>query len=205
MKLILVRHSISNHNLNDIISGAQSNPELSEAGIEKAAAIYPKLKLDRIDQVYASPLKRAFQTAEILTNHEKDIITDKRLLEMNFGSWEGKHATPLYQKYPDAFDFVGLIGDNYLKYAENAESYQDVIDRVRSFYDEIKVKHSDQTVMVVCHGFTIRAFMAALLNVKIEKIGAVNNVSFTEFNIDAEHDYVQLMSFNQDLPIYYGI
>lgn len=205
MKLILVRHSISNHNLDDTISGAQSDPELSQAGIDKAKSIYPKLNLDKIDKIYSSPLKRALQTAEILTNRQKKIILDPRLLEMNFGSWEGQHAIPLYQKYPDAFDTAGLISNNYVKYAKNAESYQDLIERVQTFYNQLKSTSSNQTVMIVCHGFTIRAFVAILLGTDIAKIDVVDNVAFTEFKIDPENSQAQMLTFNQKSPSYYGI
>ncbi|CCI84532.1 phosphoglycerate mutase family protein [Lactobacillus pasteurii DSM 23907 = CRBIP 24.76] len=205
MELILVRHSVSNHNTGDIISGAQSNPDLSPVGIEKVQKIYPKLDLKKIDQVFSSPLNRAVQTAKLLTNDQKEIILDQKLLEMNFGSWDGKSVTPLYDLYPDAFDCEGLITDNYLKYAKDAESFQDVIDRVQSFYDNLKANYKGKTVMIVCHGFTIRAFIAALLQVDIDKIGTVDNISFTEFNIDDQSDRVQMKGFNQKLPIYYGI
>ena len=55
--------------------------------VEEVSKLIDNSKLDR---VYASPLIRAKRTAQILTDFQKEIITDDRLREMNFGSWDGR-------------------------------------------------------------------------------------------------------------------
>ena len=90
MDLLLVRHGISEHNTSDVISGGTSNPNLSQAGVKQVEEVSKIIDSNKIDQVYASPLIRAKRTAQILTDFQKDIITDDRLKEMDFGSWEGQ-------------------------------------------------------------------------------------------------------------------
>ena len=109
MDLLLVRHGVSEHNTSDVISGGTSNPNLSQAGVKQVEEVSKIIDNNKIDQVYASPLIRAKRTAQILTDFQKDIITDDRLKEMDFGSWEGQHAEELKVKYPDAFDDLGTI------------------------------------------------------------------------------------------------
>lgn len=205
MKLILVRHGISQHNVGSLISGGKSDPDLSPEGIAGVKEISQYVDNDKIDAVYASPLKRAYQTAELLTNNSKKIIVDQRLIEMDFGSWEGRDAKPLYEKYPDAFDYMGMFSPNFVKYVQNAESYDDLIERCRSFMNDLKRNESDKTVMVVCHGFTIRGILAGLFHLNISDIGAAKNVSFTEINFDEEHFWrPRLMTYNRETPAYYA-
>lgn len=206
MKLILVRHSISEHNVGDIISGGKSNPKLSEAGIALAEKASHFIDETKIDQVYSSPLTRAYQTAQLLTDNNKEIQKDKRLAEMNFGDWEGKETQPLRDKYPDAFDFRGTFSPNFVKYDKGAESYGDLIDRCNIFMHDLKRNAAGQIVLVVCHGFTIRGILAALFHTDITRIAAVNNVSFTEVELDEQRFFAPcLLSFNRETPAYFAV
>ncbi len=205
MDLLLVRHGVSEHNTSDVISGGTSNPNLSQAGVKQVEEVSKIIDNNKIDQVYASPLIRAKRTAQILTDFQKDIITDDRLKEMDFGSWEGQHAEELKVKCPDAFDDLGTINSKYTKYAKNGETFEQVADRVEEFLAEIQPYSNDKTIMVVCHGFVIRSLIARWFKLKIEDVMTVRNVSFTELHF--EKDYIErprLMTFNRTEPLYYG-
>jgi probable phosphoglycerate mutase len=206
MKLILVRHGISEHNAGGIVSGSKSDPQLSKAGIANTKKASRFIDETKIDQVYSSPLTRAYQTAQILTNDNKTIQVDKRIVEMNFGDWDGQETQPLYDKYPDAFDYTGAFSPNFIKYDKGAESYGDLINRCTSFMNDLKEKSSNQTVLVVCHGFTIRGMLAGLFHTDITSVAAVNNVSFTEISFDEQHFWApRLISFNRETPAYFAV
>ena len=205
MDLLLVRHGISEHNTSDVISGGTSNPNLSQAGTKQVEEVSKIIDNNKIDQVYASPLIRAKRTAQILTDFQKDIITDDRLKEMDFGSWEGQHAEELKVKCPDAFDDLGTINSKYTKYAKNGETFEQVADRVEEFLAEIQPYSNDKTIMVVCHGFVIRSLIARWFKLKIEDVMTVRNVSFTELHFEKDDiERPRLMTFNRTEPLYYG-
>lgn len=205
MDLLLVRHGISEHNTSDVISGGTSNPNLSQAGVKQVEEVSKIIDSNKIDQVYASPLIRAKRTAQILTDFQKDIITDDRLKEMDFGSWEGQHAEGLKVKYPDAVDDLGTINSKYTKYAKDGETFEQVADRVEDFLAEIQPNSNDKTIMVVCHGFVIRSLIARWFKLKIEDVMTVRNVSFTEFHFEKDDiERPRLMTFNRTEPLYYG-
>ena len=205
MDLLLVRHGVSEHNTSDVISGGTSNPNLSQAGVKQVEEVSKIIDNNKIDQVYASPLIRAKRTAQILTDFQKDIITDDRLKEMDFGSWEGQHAEELKVKYPDAFDDLGTINSKYTKYAKNGETFEQVADRVEEFLAEIQPYSNDKTIMVVCHGFVIRSLIARWFKLKIEDVMTVRNVSFTELHFEKDGiELPRLMTFNRTEPLYYG-
>ena len=63
MILYLIRHGESAFNAEGRIQG-QMNPPLSELGRRQAVALAPALAGLEIDAIYASPLERAFATAE---------------------------------------------------------------------------------------------------------------------------------------------
>lgn len=205
MDLLLVRHGVSEHNTSDVISGCTSNPNLSQAGVKQVEEVSKIIDNNKIDQVYASPLIRAKRTAQILTDFQKDIITDDRLKEMDFGSWEGQHAEELKVKCPDAFDDLGTINSKYTKYAKNGETFEQVADRVEEFLAEIQPYSNDKTIMVVCHGFVIRSLIARWFKLKIEDVMTVRNVSFTELHFEKDDiERPRLMTFNRTEPLYYG-
>ena len=205
MDLLLVRHGVSEHNTSDVISGGTSNPNLSQAGVKQVEEVSKIIDNNKIDQVYASPLIRAKRTAQILTDFQKDIITDDRLKEMDFGSWEGQHAEGLKVKYPDAFDDLGTINSKYTKYAKNGEIFEQVADRVEEFLAEIQPYSNDKTIMVVCNGFVIRSLIARWFKLKIEDVMTVRNVSFTELHFEKDDiERPRLMTFNRTEPLYYG-
>ena len=205
MDLLLVRHGVSEHNTSDVISGGTSNPNLSQAGVKQVEEVSKIIDNNKIDQVYASPLIRAKRTAQILTDFQKDIITDDRLKEMDFGSWEGQHAEELKVKCPDAFDDLGTINSKYTKYAKNGETFEQVADRVEEFLAEIQPYSNDKTIMVVCHGFVIRSLIARWFKLKIEYVMTVRNVSFTELHFEKDDiERPRLMTFNRTEPLYYG-
>ena len=110
MLFYLVRHGQTDWNRAGKIQGTTDIP-LNETGRKQAEQLATVLKersgypaKTRIDAVYASPLARAFQTAEILAKEEK--LPLRRLTglrERDFGCWEGKSWQQVEAEYPDEF------------------------------------------------------------------------------------------------------
>lgn len=86
--IYLVRHGESQANISKRFSGI-TDVELTERGALQAARAGRKLKDEKIDHIFSSPLKRAKNTAEIIADeigfNKKDIIIDNSLTEVNFG------------------------------------------------------------------------------------------------------------------------
>jgi broad specificity phosphatase PhoE len=89
--IYLVRHGESEANISRRFSGI-TDVELTERGALQAVKAGRKLKGEKILNIFSSPLKRAKNTAEIIADeigfNKKDIIIDKRLMEVNFGIFE---------------------------------------------------------------------------------------------------------------------
>ena len=104
MELYLIRHGQTTWNAEGRLQG-RTDTELNENGRE-AAINYGKTLTDiKFDKVFASPLKRARETAELILKAQNEvmgtvllshsgydipeIITDPRLAEISFGVEEG--------------------------------------------------------------------------------------------------------------------
>ena len=90
MNLYLIRHGETAKNRQKLLQGRSDVP-LNENGRKQArqAARFFEEKGIRFDRVYASPLIRAVETARIIAGEDAEILTDDRLLEMDYGPWEG--------------------------------------------------------------------------------------------------------------------
>ena len=72
MKLYVLRHGETDYNKEGIFQG-QNNIDLNEEGIKQAQITAKSLENIYFDKVYVSPLKRAIQTAKIVTNNKLEI------------------------------------------------------------------------------------------------------------------------------------
>ena len=87
--LYIIRHGQTDWNVLHKLQG-QTDVPLNEEGRRMAEAAREKYRDIHFDVCYCSPLIRARETAEILLRGRNiPILTDDRLKEMGFGSYEG--------------------------------------------------------------------------------------------------------------------
>ena len=88
-------------------------------------------------------------TAQIINkNFNKTIETDKRLREFCFGTLEGITRDKITQEIWDDFN------KNPKKF--NAETKEEIFNRIKSFIDDIKSNNINKNTLVVTHGGSIR-------------------------------------------------
>ena len=89
LKLIIVRHGVTEWNKEGRLQGKKDIP-LSKEGEEQADKLAKRLKDEKIDKIYASPLKRACKTAEIINKYHKlPINIEDGLREISYGIFDG--------------------------------------------------------------------------------------------------------------------
>ncbi len=89
-----VRHGQSEANLAQIMQGSKIDTPLTKLGKQQALAAKAKLATVSFDAVYASPLKRAVQTAKLISSATPTL--DDRLVEFDYGTWDGQLLSDLY-------------------------------------------------------------------------------------------------------------
>ncbi len=148
MKLYFVRHGETDWNLERKAQGQVDNP-LNATGIRQAEELRDSIKKYVFDVCYCSPLKRAVQTASIITyNRNLKIVYDSNLKERSFGSLEGT----------DAKTWATDVFDLRLNSTEGGmESIKDVLVRSKKALDRIKKENpSNAKVLIVAHDFLLR-------------------------------------------------
>lgn len=156
VRLIIVRHSMTEWNINNKVQGRSDIP-LSAKG--RVIAEERKGGLDgiAIDAVYSSPLSRAVETAEIMT--DRTPICDERLTEREFGIYDGTSYIAL-----DESTRAKLFCD--MKDIAGAEQSEEIFARTRSFLTDIKAKHNGQTVAVFSHAVSLSYLVYAVSHEK---------------------------------------
>jgi broad specificity phosphatase PhoE len=166
VKVYLLRHGETAYNADGNRYCGRTDIDLTEKGYSQANLVADQLINVQIDAVYSSPLKRAKITAEIASNG-RDVKTDERLIELDFGIWEGKTKEVFIEEEPELWSNWMANPAKY-KAGENGESASEVVNRLDNFYDEILAKHAGQTIMVVAHNGVNRFLMAHKLGMPLK-------------------------------------
>ena len=167
MKLYIIRHGETDWNKVKRIQG-QTDIPLNAYGEELARITAEGLKDVQFDYIFSSPLIRAYKTAEILRGSRNvEILTDERLKEMDFGTYEGttKDERPedcalgTFFKHPEDY-----FPDN------NAETIDSIVKRAGAFLDEkiypLEAVNPNFNILIAGHGALNKALMTALIHLE---------------------------------------
>jgi broad specificity phosphatase PhoE len=154
MEIIIVRHGLTQTNKDGIVNGQLDEP-LAEEGETQAQSLAKRLENRGIEVIFSSPLKRTTLTAlPIAEKINKEINVDHRLIEVHFGSFEGKPNEEMIKTLGhNARDFLNKYKYDFTPYG--GESSEQVETRVRSFINDLK-KMSYKRVLIVTHGGILR-------------------------------------------------
>jgi broad specificity phosphatase PhoE len=160
-RVLLVRHGATARTEEDRFSG-DHGVELSDAGRAQARALAERLRGAPISAVYASPLARARETAQILAEpHGLPLLLREPLREISHGHWEGLTRAEVEARFPGEY---GNWQADPLTYAPEAgESGISVLARALPVLREVVLQHPRDTVLVVSHKATLRLLLASLL------------------------------------------
>lgn len=154
MRVCFLRHGPTEWNAQSRVQGHTDIP-LSMEGLAKMRRLSPPPPFHQA-RAFCSPLLRARQTAEAMGLCAP--ILDARLMEQNWGRWEGKSRTDiLAQDGADAFVRAGLTGAFQ---PPGGESTQAVHDRVAAFLRDI-AKHRAYATVIAHLGILRAAYTLA--------------------------------------------
>ena len=202
MQLILIRHGETLSNKEKRIQGI-SDVELSTVGIEQAHLLALSLKDNPIEAIHTSPLKRAMQTAEIINEfHRKELHTDKDLMEMDYGDFEGVSFKKIMDGEKDFID--KWMTDPASVKMPNGESLTQLQERAWRALKRIINK--EENALVVTHNFTIATIICHIKNISLNEFvsACVGNASKTIISVQKDGIFIE--AFNdrshllEDIP-----
>jgi broad specificity phosphatase PhoE len=139
--IYFVRHGLSEANVKKVFAGQKDDTPLVDEGREQAKTTAKEIIKEglKIDKIYSSPLKRAYETAEIIAKEigfdTSSIITESRIIEYDMGSLSG---TPWH-----------TISSTILVGAENAEDPEMFRSRVCACVEELS--KLSENILLVSH------------------------------------------------------
>jgi broad specificity phosphatase PhoE len=160
-RIHLVRHGATQLTEEDRFAGS-SDVELSEEGRRQVASLAERLKDEKLDAIYASPLARTLQTARILASaHGVEPIPEPGLREIDYGRWEGLRRIDVERDFET--EYAIWQEDPFTIAPHGGESGLNVLNRILPVVRRIVQTHQDGSVLVISHKGTNRLLISSLL------------------------------------------
>src|SRR3954468_13060121 len=160
-RIFLVRHGATVLTAEDRFAGA-TEVELSEEGREQVRRLAVRLAGEEIVAVYASPMGRTVETAQILAKpHGLEVQMRDGLREISHGRWEQMTRKEVEKAFPEEAD--AWEKDPYTFAPAGGESGLAVTARALPVLMEIVRNHIGEDVLIVSHKATIRLLLSSLL------------------------------------------
>jgi broad specificity phosphatase PhoE len=163
-EIYLLRHGETPWNADRNRYCGRTDIPLSQIGRAQAAALREALVSVPLAAMYVSPLARSRETGEIIAaGRQLPLHKDPRLIEIDFGGWEGLPAADIA-----GFDPVGraawLHDPTATRAGGTGETAAEVSERMTACLAEIAARHEGEAVAVVGHNTANRHFLAAALD-----------------------------------------
>ena len=155
--LYIIRHGQTELNTKMQMQGRSDHPlnETGSAQAEEAAGRLAEMGV-KIDKVYSSPLIRALQTAKAIAP-EAEIVVDNRLIEMDYGPYEGMDLRNPAPEVLEFFkDFVNVPAP------EGMEPLPDVVARLGDFIEEIREEAEHCNILLSTHAIAMKGALEYL-------------------------------------------
>ena len=167
-RIILVRHGQPVADTSGRCYG-RLDVALSPHGLAQAHAIAGQLADEPLVAVYASPRRRASETATaVAAPHGITVGLHDNLCEIDFGDFEGRTYDEIATQYPDLYR-RWMERPTTVEFP-SGETFTDLRNRAVRALDEILRTHAGSTVAIVSHGGVCRAIIASALQMPDEAI-----------------------------------
>ena len=174
-KLFVFRHAETTDNSRGIFSGWR-DPELTLKGLSQAREIAEQLRRDKIDYAFASHLKRARKTLEIVleTRPAIPVFTDDRLIERCYGLLQGKSKRKVAEERSEWFTKVHR---GYDFPPPEGESLKMVENRTLPFLIQLEecLRQNPGNVAISCHGNSLRPIRRVFEHLSLRRMLQIEN------------------------------
>lgn len=183
--LYLVRHGHTIWNDTGGVAG-RTDIALSDVGRDAARRLGASFSGEfEVNEWFCSPLQRTRETSTILRTQLKrctssktfpGVQLDDRLLELNFGDWEGMSWSEVHERYEDQMNQWGQDWVN--RSPPNGETFAQQVLRCRDWMEgwiakdgvDVAAESSlPQSALVVTHGGSIRALLCHALGWQLDQ------------------------------------
>lgn len=159
-KLILARHGQTTWNVEKLFRG-RADVDLDDVGVEQAELLGKYLSSLELEAIYASPVKRALDTANIVARYQKVAVRiSEGLTDFDFGEWQSLPEREVKRLYPAILD--EWHSNPHKVRMPGGESLDDVTKRTAKVIGEVLSRHHGN-VLLVSHRVVIKVLVCYLL------------------------------------------
>jgi phosphoserine phosphatase len=169
MRILLARHGETAWNAEGRYQGQEDIP-LSPTGEAQARRLGERLRDVRIDRAVCSPLARTLRTAELALGEARAAMlgSDRDLMEIAHGSWEGKLAREIAAEDPARFHAWRETPETVQM--PGGESLGQVLDRAwRALDAACSDLGAEDTLLVVAHDAVNRVILCRVLGLPMSR------------------------------------
>jgi probable phosphoglycerate mutase len=183
--ILLARHGETEWNRDGRFQG-WADPPLNATGRAQAVDLSVALMAEELAAVYSSPLRRAYETAEVVgASRGLEPVTVDALREVDVGSWSGLTRAEIEQRFPEQYARWLDYGQGW----DDGETYEAMAERVVRAVLALAADHDGQRILAVSHGGPMRAVSAFADRVTYaearRRSPVVGNTAVLEFAVEA--------------------
>jgi len=206
LEIDLIRHAESEYNRDKKVQGHTDSP-LTELGKRQAEMVAEVLLKRKIEALYASDLKRAHQTAEIIgkkLNIKPIFVEDFR--EIRLGDWEGRSIDEIRKN--DAYNLELWYTRPLDAKIPGAEPLEHFRERVLRAFKKILASHDEGKIAIVSHGGVLSVIIAEVLGMSLNYLwhfrlnnASISRITFGSFpRLVLLNDVCHLDAIKSDSP-----
>lgn len=192
IRIYLLRHGETTWNADNNRYCGRTDIELTTKGHMQAEAVHRQLAGISFKGVYASPLKRARITAEIVSG--QPVVTDERLIEVDFGAWEAKTRQEFVQEDPVLWENWSADPERFAA-GGTGETGSAVVRRVDDFFRELVQQYDEGNFLVVAHNGVNRLYMAYKLGMPLKNYRQLVQLNSAVSMFSLDKDGVMTLEF----------
>jgi alpha-ribazole phosphatase len=180
MRLVLCRHAEPEAAARGRVCG-RIDVGLSPAGETQADLLAASLASERPSALYASPVRRALETAERIGSAlGLEPRLDRRLRELDFGELDGLTYGEVEARWPELYE-TWMRAPTEVRFP-GGESFADLKRRAVEAVADIVTAHDGETAVVVAHAGVLRAVLVDWLSMPDETLFRIEQ-SYASLNI----------------------
>ncbi|HSJ35100.1 MAG TPA: histidine phosphatase family protein [Acidimicrobiia bacterium] len=158
-RLLLIRHAPTAET-GARLTGRLPGVGLHDEGREVAERTAARLADVKLKAVYASPIERTWETAEIVARpHRLTPVADAGLIEVDYGAWSGRSLKSLYRL--KAWRTVQVTPSRMT--FPDGEALADAQRRAVATCERLAADHGNDTVALVSHSDVIQSIISHYL------------------------------------------
>jgi broad specificity phosphatase PhoE len=196
-KFTLIRHGESVWNGERRIQGNQ-DPALSPRGRRQADLLAARLRAYfpiSAPAVYASPLKRAAETAErIAAAWSLPVVLDPDFREMRLGRWEGMTVAEIQHAFPGAYE--RWLADPRAHPAPGGEEPDAFFARVVGAFQRMREAQPGADGLLVSHGGVVKALLCHVLGLDMRALFRIKQDNTAVNQIELDRDVRRVIRVN---------